>query len=216
MSDHDDFAFEPVPGIPAPLPAGEDMLWQGSPATLPLAREAFGLNLIVPYLALVVLWRAGSGYAEGGIGLALAMGLPYLGLAIAGVAVILLLAYAQARSAIYTITTSRVLLRVGAALTVTFNIPFSQISAAKLALKPSGTGTIALETAGDTRLAYAALWPHARPWRLAKAQPALRCIPDAARVARLLAEAAEQRMAMPVVTRQTDTTAAPAGIVAAE
>lgn len=216
MSDHDDFAFEPVPGIPAPLPAGEDMLWQGSPATLALAREAFGLNWIVPYMLLVVLWRAGTGYAEGGIGLAVAMGLPYMGLAIAGVAVIVLLAYAQAKSAIYTITTSRVLLRVGAALTVTFNIPFSQIATAKLAVKPSGIGTIALVIAGDTRLAYAALWPHARPWRLAKAQPALRCIPDAARVARLLAEAAEQRMALPVITRKTDATAIPAGIVAAE
>jgi hypothetical protein len=38
-------------------------------------------------------------------------------------------------------------------------------------------------------------------------EPALRCIPEAAQVARILAEAAEARQAIPVVTRNT----APAG-----
>ena len=28
---HDDFAFEPVRGLPAVLPPGERMLWQGAP-----------------------------------------------------------------------------------------------------------------------------------------------------------------------------------------
>jgi hypothetical protein len=44
-------------------------------------------------------------------------------------------------------------------------------------------------------------WPHVRPWRFAKTQPALRCIPEAERVARLLAEAAETRISEPVLTR---------------
>ncbi|MEX0309059.1 MAG: hypothetical protein AB3N17_02320 [Tateyamaria sp.] len=45
------------------------------------------------------------------------------------------------------------------------------------------------------------LWPHARPWRFGSTQPALRCIPDAERVARILADAAEARITTPRITR---------------
>ncbi len=41
MSRHDkDFDFDPVPGLPERLPAGEEILWQGRPEALTLAREA--------------------------------------------------------------------------------------------------------------------------------------------------------------------------------
>ena len=213
MSDHDDFAFDVAPGIPAPLPKGEEVLWQGRPDTSALAREAFKIRWIAAYMALIVLWKAGAGFADGGAALALLRGLPYLVLAVAAVAVVWLLAWAQARATVYTITTARVLMKIGAALSVTYNIPFAQVATARLDLKPTGTGTIALETLGETRLAFAALWPHLRPGRLKKTEPALRCIPDAENVARLLAEAAETRLAMPVVSRVD---AAPADAVAAE
>lgn len=213
MSDHDDFAFDVAPGIPAPLPKGEEVLWQGRPDTSALAREAFKIRWIAGYMGLVVLWKAGAGFADGGLALALLRGLPYVALAFAAVAVVWLLAWAQARATIYTITSSRVLMKIGAALSVTYNIPFAQVGTARLDLKPKGTGTIALETMGDTRLAFLALWPHLRPGRLKKTEPALRCIPQAESVAKLLAEAAETRLAMPVVSRVDH---APAGAVAAE
>jgi hypothetical protein len=54
---------------------------------------------------------------------------------------------------------------------------------------------------GDTRIGWLVLWPHVRPWHMARTQPALRCIPEAAQVARLIAEAAETRLAQPVITR---------------
>ena len=68
-----------------------------------------------------------------------------------------------------------------------------------------------METLGDTRLSYLMCWPHVRPWHMAKTQPALRCIPDAARVAQILSDAAETRVSQPTVTRT-----APTGAVAAE
>ena len=111
------------------------------------------------------------------------------------------MAAVQARSTVYTITTARVAMRIGAALTVTLNLPYRQIGNATLALKSNGTGTIALETLGDSRISYLVCWPHVRPWELARTQPALRCIPDAARVAKVLAEAAEMRLNEPVVAR---------------
>ncbi|NGQ91668.1 PH domain-containing protein [Rhodobacter sp. HX-7-19] len=213
MSDHDDFAFDVAPGIPAPLPKGEEVLWQGRPDTNALAREAFKIRWIAGYMALIVLWKAGMGLADGGLALAVLRGLPYLVLAVAAVAVVWLLAWAQARATVYTVTSARVLMKIGAALSVTYNIPFAQVGTARLDLKPTGTGTIALETLGETRLAFMALWPHLRPGRMKRTEPALRCIPDAERVARLLAEAAEARLAMPVVTRAD---AALADAVAAE
>lgn len=216
MSGHDDFAFEPVKGLPERPPLGEDILWQGRPATLALAREAFGLTWIGAWFAALMLWRSGEAFAEGGLRMALAIGLPYLALGLVVCAVVLALAWAQARTTVYTVTTARVVLRIGAALPVTFNLPFKQIGTARLALKPSGTGTIALETLGDTRIAYLVAWPHVRPWRMGKPQPALRCIPDAARVARLLADAAEARLSLPVVTRVTTHAPAPGAAIAAE
>jgi len=201
MSDHDDFAFDVAPGIPAPLPKGEEVLWQGCPDTSALAREAFKIRWIAGYMALLVLWKAGAGFAEGGALMALLRGLPYVVLAIAAVGVVWLLAWAQARATIYTMTSARILMKIGAALSVTYNIPFTQVGTARLDLKPAGTGTIALETIGETRLAYLALWPHLRPGHMRKTEPALRCIPDAEHVAKLLADAAETRLAMPVVTR---------------
>jgi hypothetical protein len=196
----DDYAFEPVPGLPARLPAGEDILWQGRPDWRALAREAYGTRWVAIYFALIVLWRGSVGAADDGLRGALAYGLPYAGLGLAAVAVLAAMAWAQAKATVYTVTTARVVMRIGAALSVTFNLPFRQISAASLDDR-GATGTVALLTAGETRISWLILWPHARPWRFARAEPALRCIPDAAQVARLLAEAAETRLSHPVITR---------------
>jgi hypothetical protein len=210
MQDHDDFAIEPVPGLPATPPKGEVVLWQGSPHTLTLAREAMGLTWVAGYFVVLAVWRA-TVVAEGNLTSIVAVMLPYLGLGLVACGIILALAAVQARSTVYTITTARVAMRIGAALTVTLNLPYKQIGAASLDLKRTGTGTIAMETLGDTRLSFLVCWPHVRPWHMAHTQPALRCIPDAARVAQILSEAAETRVSQPTVTRT-----APTGAVAAE
>lgn len=214
MTGHDDFAFEPLPGLPERPPVGEDILWQGRPSIWALATEAFGLYWIAVYFVALALWRASTGFSEGGIGMAFAIGLPHLALGVLVCAVVLLLAYAQAKSAMYTITSSRVVMRIGAALSVTFNLPFAQIANAKLDLRESGTGTIVLETLGDSKISYLVAWPHVRPWHLSKTQPALRCIADATRVARVLTDAAEQRLSVPVISRK-ETAASPTGALAA-
>jgi hypothetical protein len=201
MADHD-FDFEPVPGIPAPLPAGETILWQGSPDRRALAREAYKSGWVLGYMGLLALWRGGAAWADGGAAAALARGLPYLALALAAWAVVQGLAWAQARASIYTITTERVILRIGAALPVTFTIPFRRIGAASLAVHaPSGTGTIALSLTGDVQLSWLVLWPHLRPGFMTRTQPALRCIPQATAVARLLSDAAQATLSGPEITR---------------
>jgi hypothetical protein len=210
----DDFNFEPVPGLPARLPKGEDILWQGRPDWRALARDAYATRWIAAYFAVIVLWRATVGFQTDGLRGVFAFGLPYVGLGLLAIAVLSALAWAQAKATIYTVTTARVVMRVGAALSVTFNIPYRQIATARLD-DHGATGTIALETMGDTRIAWLVLWPHVRPWHIARTEPALRCIPEAGHVARLIAEAAETRLAQPVIAR-VDTPAADPSLVAAE
>lgn len=208
MSDRD-FDFEPQPGLPAPLPAGEDLLWQGSPDASALAREAFKANWVLGYLLVVAVWRASVAFPEGGFGLSVAVFVPYLVLALAGYAVIRLMARAVARAAIYSITTNRVILRIGAALQVTWTVPFTKIASASLSTRPiTGTGTIALELVEGQHISYLALWPHLRPGFARKVQPAFRCIPDAAQVARILSDAAQTRVNEPVVTFTAQTAVA--------
>lgn len=215
MTGHDDFAFEPIPGLPERPPAGEEILWQGRPSVWALARDAFKIYWIAAYFVGLVIWRAQVGFASGGLGKAVAVAIPHIALGAVVCAVVWLLAFAQARACMYTITSSRVVMRIGAALSVTFNYPFAQIGAAKLDLHKSGSGTIALETLGDTKISYLIAWPHVRPWHFTKTQPALRSIADAERVARVLSDAAEHRLSVPVIARK-DVSAAPVGAVTAK
>ena len=197
--DHDDFDHEPVHGLPQRLPPGETMLWQGAPSARALARDALRVRWAGAWFALLYLWRVGAGAADRPL---LQSAWESAFLLILGALVVGLLwavAWAQARATVYTITDRRVVMRVGAALTMTVQFPFQWIGAADVRRGGDGTGTIALRTTGETRFSYLLLWPHARPWRVNPPQPALRCIPDVDRVARLLAEAVADHGAMPQI-----------------
>lgn len=209
---HDDFQTEPVRGLPERLPQGEHILWQGSPNWWSLAKEALSFWWVAGYFAFLFAWRTIAGAAtETWVQSATAASF-FLVLGAIVCLLLALVAYIQARATVYTLTNKRVAMRIGAALTLTLNLPFSQIANANLGLRRNGHGTIALELMpGDTRLSYINTWPHVRPWKLEHTQPALRCIPDAAKVAELLSDAAETAVSMPVVERRV-----PGDAVAAE
>ncbi|MEM6374480.1 MAG: photosynthetic complex putative assembly protein PuhB [Pseudomonadota bacterium] len=200
---HDDIEIEPIKGLPERLPEGEEVLWQGRPSSFALARESMNLYWVAGYFALLAAWRFVSVVDLLPIGQSIAAALPLVMLGLLVCGLLYLVALVQARATVYTITTSRIAMRIGAALTLTLNLPYREIGNAALDLRRDGTGTIALETTGDTSLSYLVIWPHARPWRFASPQPALRCIPDAASVAHILAEAAEARVSIPQVVSST-------------
>ena len=206
---HDDFAVEPIRGLPERPPEGEEILWQGRPDTWRLAVESLSLYWVAAYFVLFFGWRALVAGAEVPFWEAVRIGSPFLVMGAVACGLLWLIALIQARSTVYTVTNRRVAMRIGAALTVTLNLPYRWIGAANLDLRQGGTGTIALSLLGDTRLSYANTWPHVRPWYMANTQPALRCIPDAQNVAKILSEAAEQRLAEPAV-RKVAPTQAPA------
>lgn len=198
---HDDFKFEPVRGLPEALPDGEHILWQGSPAPLRLARDALGLTWVAGYFTVLTIWRVGVSSTFVPLGEALAHGVPFLVIGALCCLLIYGLAFMQARSAVYTLTNKRVAMRIGAALTMTLNLPYTQIGNAGLDLKKSGHGSLAFELIGDTRFSYLMTWPHVRPWHMSKTQPSFRSIPEAEKVAAIFAEAAEARVFEPKVER---------------
>ena len=212
---HDDFKFEPVRGLPEALPADEYIIWQGAPDALRLAKDAWGLNWIIGYFVVLALWRVGVSSTSYTVTEAMGHGIPFLlGGALAAL-ILYGIAYVQARSTVYTLTNKRVAMRIGAALTMTLNLPYVCIGNADLGLRKSGLGTLTFEMVGDTRLSYLMTWPHVRPWHFTRTQPAFRSIPQAAHVARLFAEAAETRVSAPQVSRIDADHGAP-GAVAAE
>jgi len=205
-----EFTEEPVEGLPEAPPDGEEVLWQGRPSALALARDSLNLYWIAGYFALLSVWRVGASSADMPLTQALPLGLPFLVSGVVACAVLFVIALIMARTTMYTITSARVAMRVGAALTVTLNLPFSKIESADLSVRGDGTGTIAFTTLGETRLSFLVLWPHVRPWRFARTQPALRSIPKAHEVAQIFADAAETHVSRPRIARPDGPTPVPA------
>ena len=182
--------FEAQLGLPEALPAGERVLWQGAPDWRVLARECFHVRKLVLYFSVLIALRIGTVAMSGGsarellIATAMAFALAATALGLTS-----LMAWLSARTSLYTITNRRVVMRVGIVLSVTFNLPFRQIDAAGLHPLAHGDGDIALTLDAKTRIAYLHLWPHVRPWHVARTQPCLRSVADAAQVAQVLTAA---------------------------
>jgi uncharacterized membrane protein YeaQ/YmgE (transglycosylase-associated protein family) len=178
ITEYDD---EPVRGLPGELPQGETLLWQGSPDWRLLARSAFFTRIVGLYFASLVALAIYNGSSGGVIATVIA--------GLIGVGLLMLYAWAVARTTVYTLTSRRVVLRIGVALNMCINLPLAKIGGANL--RPLGPveGDLALQLIGPHNLGYLVLWPHARPWRLGKPQPMLRALPDAAVVGERLARA---------------------------
>jgi Bacterial PH domain len=182
--------FEPELGLPEPLPADERILWQGAPDWRMLARGAFHVRKLGAYFGVILALRVATVAASGGTApdavKAVAMLLP---LALAAIAIAAGMAWLSSRTTVYTLTDKRVVMRIGIVLSLTFNLPLQRLATAGLRVRADGTGDIALTLSGTDTIAYLHLWPHARPWRVAKPEPMLRCVPNAAEVSALLADA---------------------------
>ena len=198
---HDDFAVEPVRGLPERPPEGEEILWQGRPSVWALTKAALAFWWVIGYFVFLALWRFVAAVDIMPIGQAIGISVPFLVLAALVGFLLWLTAFVQARTTVYTVTNRRIAMRIGAALTVTLNLPYTQIESADLDLRKDGSGTIALSLMGETRFSYVMCWPHIRPWKF-PTQPALRCIPEAERVAGLIGEAAQARITVPQVERR--------------
>ncbi len=186
----DDDHFEPIPGLPEELPEGERILWQGAPSWKAIAIDVFHVRAVAIYSGLMLAWHFASLLYDGaGLVAALTSVAIFLPLPLVAIGMLLLFAKMTAGTTLYTITTKRVVLRIGIVLTLTVNIPFRIVQAA--AKRPSyfGTTGIAMQISGPGRVSYLHLWPHARPWKLSDPEPMMRALPDGERAAEILARA---------------------------
>jgi hypothetical protein len=184
--------IEPIPGLPHHLPPGERILWQGRPEWKALARNTFKVGWLAAYFAVFVTARAVAAYEEGRGVHGLLQVLTALALAGACLAVLSGMAWINARATMYTITTRRIVMRIGVALPTTFNLPFKRLASADVKVRKDGDGDIVLQIAGRDRIAWLHLWPHVHPFHLARARPMLRTIAEPERVASLLAAAVQE------------------------
>jgi hypothetical protein len=186
----DDFDAEPIPGLPQRPPAGERILWQGSPEWRATALRTFHVGWTAVYFAGLLAWGIVDAMLDGATFASALAGLAYL-LPIAAlvVAALAMLSRVVSRSTIYTITTQRVVMRFGIALPMAVNFPFRLVAGAAVKAWADGSGNIPLQLRNGARVGYVVMWPHVRPWRLASPQPMLRGVPDVQKVAAILARA---------------------------
>lgn len=187
---HYDAVLESQPGLPEPLPQGEQVLWQGAPDWRLLAVHVFHVR---PLAAVSVLFAVLSLV----VGLAHGAPAPYLVLAAlvppaaGGVAIGLaaLSAWLVARVSCYTVTDARVVLRVGLIVPVNLNIPFAEITDVAMRPHPGGSADLPLSVRSYKRISYMLLWPHVRPTQFKRPQPMLRAVRDGERAAEVLVSA---------------------------
>jgi hypothetical protein len=195
-----EYDYEPVRGLPADLPEGEKILWQGSPDWAGFAVHALHVRLVTVYFAAIVAIQpiiAAAVAPNDKTALARAAGeamwTAVLGLVAVGL--LSLFAVLVARTSVYTITNRRIVFRIGVAIAKCVNLPFNIVAGASLRRHPGGAGDLAIELKPDAVASYVLLWPHVRPWKLGKPQPMLRALTDADQVARILAFALRPEIA---------------------
>ena len=187
--DHRQFRDTTFKELPAPLPVGERVIWQGKPQFRGLALRAFHIREVAAYFGLLLIWRLWSNWSLGVPATEAAISALWLIVpALSAIAVLAGLAWLFQRAACYTITSKRILFQFGVALPMTVNIPLGKIAGAALKTYRDGSGDIPLRLSDGNRVSYLLLWPHIRPWRLRAPEPMLNSIPDAAKVAAKLAE----------------------------
>lgn len=199
--------WEAAPGLPAPLPGDEVVLWQGSPDWRQLALHAFHVRKIAIYFVLMLGVQSAHLIGDGMQGADLWRPLS-VSILTASLALGLLggVAWFAGRSALYTLTNKRVVMRIGIVLTLTFNLPYRRIAAASLRHYGKRSLDIALQLYPQDRIGWFHLWPHQRAWALRHPQPTLRCLPQGEAVAQLLmAQWQKVHAGEAVIT--TDTTA---------
>jgi hypothetical protein len=207
MSEHE---FEAVRGLPGDLPEGEKVLWQGAPDWFLLAMDAFKLRWVIGYFGLLIIWRSINGMIKGVDALsAVTTAFAVMPLALLAIAIFCALAWVNARSTVYTVTSERVVMRFGAALTKAINIPFKIIESASSSVKANGSGVVAIKLAAPNKIPLLLLWPHRRPGTFRQPEPAFRCIKDAGTCSPILAEALRKAHEQTHATGAIVETAAP-------
>jgi Bacterial PH domain len=183
-----DYDFDRAHGLPEDLPHDERFLWQGHPDWKNLALSAFHVRKVMIYfVALAVLQCVARAVDGAPVLTALQPFLWFVPMGVLAAGLLSAVAWLSAKTTTYTLTSKRVVMKIGMALPITFNIPFKQIDGAAITHTGGGAGDIYFRFGGKDRIAYLMLWPHARRWHFTRPEAAFRAIPNVNEVAQLAA-----------------------------
>ncbi len=164
-----------IPGVDEPLPAGEEILWSGSPDVRATTRHVMHLRVWGSYMAVLIALvgiSALSSLSAADTARVLLLPLLLTGMLLASVA---WFGRAVARTTTYVVTSQRVILQLGIAFPISINIPLRLIDNAAIKRFRDGSGELRLTLSPEVKLAYVALWPHVDVFRsLAHPRPKLR------------------------------------------
>jgi len=190
MSTLTEYEYEARPGLPEALPDGERIVWQGVPEWKTIAVHTFHVRKVALYFVALVVYKLSIMISAGEPAAHIAASASFLMfLGIVAVSLLTLFAWMMARVSLYTITSERIVMRVGVTLTMTVNLPFKELQDGKLKLYKDGTGDIALKLVPGQRVSYIILWPHCKMLHPFAARPTLRGVPNAEHVAGRFAHA---------------------------
>ncbi len=178
-----------IRGVPHALPDGEHLLWEGAPSAPLVAKHVFHRAWVIAYFAVMTGWWVVSTMGTVTTNEFLVQLGVRVGLALIVLGVVEFMARAVARTTVYAITSKRVVLKIGVVLPMTINLPLRLLQDAGIARFRDGSGQIALTLLPGDRLAYIALWPHCKVFKLNQPSPVLRGLPNPDEVGALLRDA---------------------------
>jgi uncharacterized protein with PQ loop repeat len=111
----------------------------------------------------------------------------FLGAAITGFCMVW--GWLVAINTIYTITDKRLIIRHGVTMPMAINVPYAKVATAAAKVREDGSGDVSVAMLDGNNVSLFAIWPHNRPWNWQGVAPAMRAIPDAARVGVILHDA---------------------------
>lgn len=181
--------IEPVPGLPGRLPDGEFIVWQGQPVFKTVMTRLLRARWIAGFFAIAALWSVAVGLNNSEGVWQLFGRLTFVAVAALVIfGMMVLYARAVAKTSLYTLTNRRVVMRIGIALSASFNLPFKQISGADFRVGSDGAGDVALTLRSGHGLSGSVFFPHQRGGLWRKLSPQMICLADAKALAEKLAQ----------------------------
>ncbi|MEN7341994.1 MAG: photosynthetic complex putative assembly protein PuhB [Pseudomonadota bacterium] len=179
-------------GVPRGMPRDERPLWRSGPDGARLAKTALHIRKLALYFVGLLLWRYLVVWRDGfSFETFVDVTITTVLLAMGVLLLVRLYAYASARSTSYTVTSERIVIRTGIALSIAINLPFSKIASVDVRRDGEG-GDIELTLVEGAKVGYLILWPSAKPLYFKKVRPVLRALASVELPVRVLGEALAQ------------------------
>lgn len=196
---------EPVRGLPDYLPDGEHLVWRGAPDFAVMARRVFHLRTVGIYFAALIAIHLGlQAYQGAGLASLVLRASWMVGLGLATIGILALMAWAYTRSTVYTLTNKRLVLRFGVAIPMMVNLPLPIVGAADLRRFGDGSGDIMFTLGEKKKLSYLLLWPNIKPWQFKPVVPAMRCLKSVDEAAAAIASLVEDAQVGTAQTAEHD------------